>query len=259
MRRGATEPRGVSQKFGGFLDHTAPGAYLCAGCSSPLYESRTKFECGCGWIAFWDCIPGAVFERPDPDGVRTEILCNRCRGHLGHVVRGEEYGNPAPDERHCVASLCFKFAPAEGGEEILPQYNGPVYLAGARPSTERTNAFGTVYTNLCGGGPPPADLEDVGGAWFRLWAVCTDARRLYIQCVPPNCTVGVLRGLIAAQLEMPPEDIELLHNDEQLGFATHSLSNHLHFLISLQAMERSLATDSSCDVSYVDVRRVHQG
>ena len=60
--------------------------------SSPLYTSAMKFDCGCGWPGFWGCIPGAVRDSADADGMRVEILCNACDGHVGHVFRGEGFG-----------------------------------------------------------------------------------------------------------------------------------------------------------------------
>jgi peptide-methionine (R)-S-oxide reductase len=89
------------------------GLYLCAGCKSLLYTSEMKFDCPCGWPAFYDCVPEAVRESPDADGHRVEILCNRCNGHLGHIFRGEGFDTPPPSERHCVNSTSLTFLPAE--------------------------------------------------------------------------------------------------------------------------------------------------
>lgn len=85
------------------------GSYVCAGCKTLLYTSEMKFDCPCGWPAFFDCVPKAVRESPDADGQRVEILCNACNGHLGHVFRGEGFDNPPPNERHCVNSTAIAF------------------------------------------------------------------------------------------------------------------------------------------------------
>lgn len=112
LRQKATEP------VGGPLDNFfSPGDYLCAGCRTPLYTSSMKFACGCGWPGFWDCLPGAVREVPDPDGHRTEIVCHACNSHLGHVFRGEGFRNPPPNERHCVNSISLVFNPAKTDSE----------------------------------------------------------------------------------------------------------------------------------------------
>ncbi|CAH8390889.1 unnamed protein product [Eruca vesicaria subsp. sativa] len=85
------------------------GTYSCAGCATPLYKSTTKFDSGCGWPAFFDAIPGAIKQTPEPDGRRIEITCAKCDGHLGHVFKGEGFPT-ATDERHCVNSVSLKFS-----------------------------------------------------------------------------------------------------------------------------------------------------
>jgi peptide-methionine (R)-S-oxide reductase len=90
--------QGTEWAFTGKFDkHFATGVYTCAGCNTPLYKSDTKFKSGCGWPAYFDSIPGAVGRRDDFGGgmVRTEIFCNACGGHLGHVFKGEGLGVPS--------------------------------------------------------------------------------------------------------------------------------------------------------------------
>ncbi|GMP38744.1 hypothetical protein CsSME_00009882 [Camellia sinensis var. sinensis] len=86
----------------------AEGVYTCAGCGTPLYKSTTKFNSGCGWPAFYEGLPGAINRNEDPDGMRIEITCAACGGHLGHVFKGEGFPTPT-DERHCVNSISLKF------------------------------------------------------------------------------------------------------------------------------------------------------
>jgi peptide-methionine (R)-S-oxide reductase len=90
------------------------GVYRCAGCSTPLYTSETKFNSGCGWPAFFDAIPGAVERHEDNAyGIkRVEITCAACGGHLGHVFEGEGFKTPT-DERHCVNSISVRFEDKE--------------------------------------------------------------------------------------------------------------------------------------------------
>ena len=83
------------------------GTYLCRRCGLALFRAHSQFSAGCGWPSFDGSIPDAVKQMPDDDGQRTEIICSRCDGHLGHVFMGE--GFTTKNCRCCVNSASIDF------------------------------------------------------------------------------------------------------------------------------------------------------
>jgi peptide-methionine (R)-S-oxide reductase len=109
LRKAGTEFAGS----GALLHNHAKGVYRCAACGQLLFSSDTKFESGTGWPSFWKPFaPQSVVEKKDGTlGMeRTEVLCSRCGGHLGHVFDD----GPAPTHlRYCMNSAALKFEPTK--------------------------------------------------------------------------------------------------------------------------------------------------
>ena len=113
------ENKGTEPPFSGeYNDFFVPGIFMCKACKSPLYESRTKFNSGCGWPSFDAEIHKSIIRHKDlSSGIeRTEICCAVCEGHLGHVFTGEKITNK--DTRHCVNSLSIEFKAYENLERV---------------------------------------------------------------------------------------------------------------------------------------------
>jgi peptide-methionine (R)-S-oxide reductase len=93
------------------------GTYYCAACGNPLFASNGKFESSCGWPSFFEPITkGSIIYAPDNAfGMkRTEVMCGRCKAHLGHVF---EDGPPPTGLRYCINSVILDFAKAKEAKE----------------------------------------------------------------------------------------------------------------------------------------------
>ncbi len=106
------EYKGTERPFTGeYDDFYENGTYLCRKCNAEVYRSVDKFDAHCGWPAFDKEVEGAVKHLSDPDGMRIEVECANCGGHLGHVFMGE--GFTETNARHCINSISMKFVPTE--------------------------------------------------------------------------------------------------------------------------------------------------
>jgi peptide-methionine (R)-S-oxide reductase len=107
LRQKGTEYPGTSP----LLREHRKGTFTCAADGNPLFSSATKFESGTGWPSFWAPLPGAVRTATDWDAglPRTEVLCARCGGHLGHVF---DDGPKPTGKRYCMNGVALAFVPA---------------------------------------------------------------------------------------------------------------------------------------------------
>ena len=112
-RQKGTE-RAWSSKFEKFDE---VGTYYCAACGNPLFRSNTKFESGCGWPSFYEPVSkGSIIYAPDHSyGMeRTEVMCGRCKAHLGHVF---DDGPPPTGLRYCINGVVLDFEKAKEAEK----------------------------------------------------------------------------------------------------------------------------------------------
>lgn len=118
MREKETEARMSSV----YVHEKASGTYMCAACGNPLFASDAKFDSGTGWPSFDQAIPGAVEEIQDNShGMhRTEVVCARCKSHLGHIFND---GPTATGNRYCLNGVCLDLQKKDVEVEDEREYN----------------------------------------------------------------------------------------------------------------------------------------
>jgi|WetSurMetagenome_2_1015567.scaffolds.fasta_scaffold331250_2 peptide-methionine (R)-S-oxide reductase len=102
--------KGTEKPFSGkFLHNKEEGTYVCANCGNVLFDSKTKFDSGSGWPSFYDAKEGALkFNEDNSLGtMRTEVVCAKCGGHLGHLF--DDAPSMPTGKRYCINSLSLDF------------------------------------------------------------------------------------------------------------------------------------------------------
>jgi len=100
--------KGTQAPFvGEYTNNKENGIYYCKQCNTPLFNSNTKFDSHSGWPSFDNHIDSNVKQVPDADGVRIEIICAKCDGHLGHIFKNEGFSDT--NNRYCVNSISLIF------------------------------------------------------------------------------------------------------------------------------------------------------
>ena len=106
--------KGTERPYTGEYDkHFEKGMYVCAACENPLFTSDTKFDSHCGWPSFDEAIKGStIYHKDNSYGmIRTEVMCAKCGGHLGHVF--DDGPKETTGQRYCTNSVSIKFLPAK--------------------------------------------------------------------------------------------------------------------------------------------------
>ena len=144
---------------GQYCDVMIEGTYLCRRCGLALFRASSQFASACGWPSFDGTITNAVRSIPDADGYRTEILCQRCDAHLGHVFEGEGYTQK--NKRYCVNSASLDFVADRQVLDTRELIVAGGCFWGVDYHLRRIPGVLTVEVGYCGGALPNPSYSDI--------------------------------------------------------------------------------------------------
>jgi len=208
LREEATEPKWSSE----LNDVKEPGVFLCAGCAQPLFTTAAKFESGSGWPSFWaPAAPSSVITRVDFKALlpRTEVVCEVCGGHLGHVF---DDGPPPTGQRFCMNGVALRHVTATED----PSLSEEAAATFARSAALRRPTLKSVAPDLIMSGS--LFIGEVLSLSAHVGPRTPWARDVLMNpLVPPGGVVGVfLLGVSGAALA---RNIGLLINQPEEGSA----------------------------------------
>jgi peptide methionine sulfoxide reductase msrA/msrB len=152
--------KGTERPFSGkYYKHSEKGTYTCKRCDAKLFTSEDKFASDCGWPSFDDAIPGAITFVPDKDGTRTEIICNNCNAHLGHIFTGEKLTEK--NTRYCVNSLSLNFIPPADPEQLKTAYFAGGCFWGVEYFFQNAKGVNSTKVGYMGGHTPNPTYQQV--------------------------------------------------------------------------------------------------
>ena len=150
----------TEQSFTGrYNDIDSNGIYVCRNCATKLFKADSKFISTCGWPSYDIHIDDNVKTIPDADGRRTEILCNTCDGHLGHIFQGEGYTKLST--RYCVNSASVDFIPFESFGETEEIVLAAGCFWGVEHYLKKFEGVLLAESGYCGGDEPNPDYKKV--------------------------------------------------------------------------------------------------
>ena len=142
--------KGTEAPFSGeYYENNRAGNYHCKRCDAVLFGAQSQFDSGCGWPSFDDEVGESVKKILDKDGVRIEIVCANCDGHLGHIFYGE--GFTTKDARYCVNSISLEFVQFKNGAQNEVAYFGGGCFWGVEYYFRKAQGVEVVRSGYMGG------------------------------------------------------------------------------------------------------------